>query len=650
MNEISNREQAKMQLKFFFKLFSICLVTALFACNQTIDKKSNETNTMDPVSEVPEWLNMLVDAALPADSLNVWIPTGELATSSLIRVPRFPSLKRGEDKESSPFDIHPVNTSDVHRITGVRNEQQSFQIAIASRKELTGVTVKVTDLLSESGNKLNAGNIRIRYVRYVPVQRARSEFIWTARPEEVYGKEVSGFGAPDVVGDPLVDMPEVNVPAYRAQPIWFTLEIPKSAAPGTYQGKLVVHTDQYEEFAINLSVNVLQQTIPSPKEYGFFLDLWFNPHAVAVVNGLEPWSEEHWKQLEPYLKDLASRGAKTVTATIVPYPWAIGWLNGSRRSQTCIGYPSMVNWLRDASGNWCFDYSIFDRFVETCFRHGIDRRIDAFSLTAFEQKGKACEIVFRHKENNRLDTLRYQGMDTEYETIWSCFLRDFENHVKQKGWLDKTYLSFDEAPQEVIESILDIVGNSAPAFLNQFSIAGKKDTESLARSFSLFYSHLPESEKMPEKDEISTILEKRRNDAGKTTTFYLCGDPAHPNSFAFSPAVESRMIPWLAACYNLDGYLRWAYNSWSDKDPYKNPVFNFIQGDDYSVYPGKNGPVSSIRWELLKEGIEDFELLNSVDSKHKSTAIEMAVRNRDGRRKAVSDFENARRILLDIDK
>ena len=106
------------------------------------------------------------------------------------------------------------------------------------------------------------------------------------------------------------------------------------------------------------------------------------------------------------------------------------------------------------------------------------------------------------------------------------------------------------------------------------------------------------------------------------------------------------MIPWLTAHYGLDGYLRWAYNSWSDKDPYNKPVFNFIQGDDYYIYPGENGPVSSIRWELLKEGIEDFELLKMVDSKQKKEAIDMAVRNRDGRQKAVTDFENARRLLI----
>lgn len=51
-------------------------------------------------------------------------------------------------------------------------------------------------------------------------------------------------------------------------------------------------------------------------------------------------------------------------------------------------------------------------------------------------------------------------------------------------------------------------------------------------------------------------------------------------------------------------------------------------------------------WELLKEGIEDFELLRIVDSKQKKEAIDMAVRNRDGRQKSVTDFENARKLLI----
>ena len=71
------------------------------------------------------------------------------------------------------------------------------------------------------------------------------------------------------------------------------------------------------------------------------------------------------------------------------------------------------------------------------------------------------------------------------------------------------------------------------------------------------------------------------------------------------------------------------------------------------VYPGNEGPVSSIRWELLKDGIEDFELyqlieeLASTDSASKTLnqAIEMATRNEDGRTKEIHDLKAARNLL-----
>lgn len=540
-------------MKIYLSILFSCLFIGLLACNQANEKKNTDMRVMDPIAEVPQWLKFVVGAALPSDSLNIWIPTNNLSTSSLIRVPRFPSLKREENKSPSPFDIHPIDTSAVHLISGVRNEQQSFQLSVASVNDITGLTVKVHDLSSEKGNKLSAENIKVRYIRYVPVERARSEYIWTASSEEVYGNEVSGNRSPDVIADPLMELPEVDVPAYRAQPVWFTLEIPESATPDTYQGKLVLCTDQHRDVTIHLAVNVLPQTLPCPKDYSFFLDLWFNPNAVAVAGDLEPWGEEHWTRIDCYLKDLASRGAKTVTTTIVPYPWEIGWLWGERRPQTYIGYPSMVVWLRDRSGNWNFDYTIFDRFVETCFRHGIDRRIDAFSLASFDQMSHP-QIMFTHTESGVSDTLRFDSPNEKYKGIWKTFLRDFENHLKKKGWLEKTYLSFDESSRETINATLDLVSGSAPVFLNQFSIAGRIDTEPLARSFSIFYTHLPEYSH--DRDNDSLILRNRKNDPQKTTTYYLCGEPAHPNSFTYSPAIETRMIPWLSAHYGVDGYLR----------------------------------------------------------------------------------------------
>ncbi|MBQ5705021.1 MAG: DUF4091 domain-containing protein, partial [Bacteroidaceae bacterium] len=55
---------------------------------------------------------------------------------------------------------------------------------------------------------------------------------------------------------------------------------------------------------------------------------------------------------------------------------------------------------------------------------------------------------------------------------------------------------------------------------------------------------------------------------------------------------------------DVDGYLRWAYNSWT-KEPEKDARFrSWPAGDTHVIYPGNT---SSIRWERLVQGIQSFE-------------------------------------------
>ncbi len=63
----------------------------------------------------------------------------------------------------------------------------------------------------------------------------------------------------------------------------------------------------------------------------------------------------------------------------------------------------------------------------------------------------------------------------------------------------------------------------------------------------------------------------------------------------------------------MDGFLRWAYNSWT-KDPLHDSRFiTWPAGDTYQVYPG---PLTSIRFEKLIEGIQDFEKINWLRKKY----------------------------------
>src|SRR5690606_3449736 len=91
---------------------------------------------------------------------------------------------------------------------------------------------------------------------------------------------------------------------------------------------------------------------------------------------------------------------------------------------------------------------------------------------------------------------------------------------------------------------------------------------------------------------------------GKISSVYTCCAEALPNIFTFSPPAEASWTFWHAVAGNYDGYLRWAWNSWTI-DPLRDSRFRtWAAGDCYQIYPG---PRSSIRWERVIEGLQDAE-------------------------------------------
>jgi hypothetical protein len=39
-------------------------------------------------------------------------------------------------------------------------------------------------------------------------------------------------------------------------------------------------------------------------------------------------------------------------------------------------------------------------------------------------------------------------------------------------------------------------------------------------------------------------------------------------------------------------------------------------GDGFLLYPGENGPINSIRWELIRDGIEDYDYLTILKDRY----------------------------------
>jgi len=116
-------------------------------------------------------------------------------------------------------------------------------------------------------------------------------------------------------------------------------------------------------------------------------------------------------------------------------------------------------------------------------------------------------------------------------------------------------------------------------------------------------------------------------------------------------------LHWINFRYGVTGYLHWGYNYWGKHDPYRElaiPWDGGLQylpaGDAWIVYPGKEGPLDSIRFEAMRDGINDYELLSRFAEKDRDAAATLAARHVldfDKYQTDVAAFRATRRELLE---
>lgn len=493
----------------------------------------------------------MVMACVSAAPDFVWVGTGD----------RYAKDGKFENiKEKAPFGV-----------PAWRGEKISAQAYIRSHEHLRRVSMEVSDLVCGTS--------------VIPCEAASASFVEYVMGDVLDSTSYSqcGVRAPGQydslsVADMIDNADVKDIVQGELQPVWISVRVPSDAAPGIYSGNLKI---KYSggKLSVPFTVEVCDRTLPAPSEWKFHLDLWQNPYSVARYHGVELWSQEHFDLMRPVMKLLADAGQKSVTATILDRPW-----NG----QTYDAFGPMVTKTKNADGSWTYDYTVFDRWVEFMESVGIDRQINCYSLIPW-----ALRFDYIDGETGEKAYVEAAPGSVAYKAYWAPFISDFAGHLRDKGWFGKTMIAMDERPLEAMAAALDVIRSVEPEF--KVSLAGnyheeiEKELHDLCIPFRASY---PDG-----------VIGRRRSE-GKVTTYYTCCAEAYPNTFMASSPYEAAWIPWRALAADCDGYLRWAYNSWTE-DPVRDARFRtWAAGDCYMVYPDGR---SSIRMENLIDGIQDVE-------------------------------------------
>lgn len=479
------------------------------------------------------------------------------------------------------LDVVPqINQLNRWTASAWKGEKVHTQLLIWGKEEIKNLKIITAELKDQHGNIIPRTAVTTGFVQYVMTD----EF------KDGCGYRQSRDFDSSLVADRInTTMQSAALSAGTVQPVWLSIKVPAGAIPGEYTGKVTV--DAGKKYTLDISLSVINKILPPARDWKYQLDLWQHPAAIARVHQVKLWSDAHFNLMRKYYTMLAEAGQKNITVSIVNEPWG---------HQTYDDYPSLIKWTKRKNGTWVYDYSLFDKYVSFVMSCGIKSRINCYSMIPWK-------IAFTYYD----EALQKEAVFTEavgtpaYEQFWTVMLTDFTRHLKQKNWFGITTIAMDERPMEAMQSVIALLKKIDPAW--KITLAGNYHPE----IENDIYDYCIASRWLFPED----VLAKRKRE-GKISTWYTCCTEPYPNGFSFSPPDEHVWMGWYTAATQMDGYLRWAFNSWP-KDPLNDSRFTaWPGGDTYQVYPG---PMSSIRFEKLIEGIQDYEKIQLLKSVYKTT-------------------------------
>jgi len=232
--------------------------------------------------------------------------------------------------------------------------------------------------------------------------------------------------------------------------------------------------------------------------------------------------------------------------------------------------------------------------------------------------------------------LGYKEDSPEYDVLLGKYLRGIESHLREKGWLDRAYVYwFDEPDPQDYPYVMNgfaKLRKHAPGLRRMLTEQVEKD---LAGGPNLW---------VPLTPSLNVEGTEARRAAGDQFWWYVCCGPKAPYATEFidHPGTEMRVWLWQTWAERVTGVLIWETDYWTsntaypDRDHPQNPYLDPMSwvgdgslaagtrqpwgnGDGRFVYPPPtaadghpsapilDGPVDSVRLELLRDGIEDYE-------------------------------------------
>jgi hypothetical protein len=470
-------------------------------------------------------------------------------------------------------------------ISAARGEFEPAQVVLRPEKDSELVSAEASPLRSRWGGVAGI-SVQINEVAYVQVTHP-----------------TDSTGVPGWYPDPL---PPLRLPlALRAgqnQPLWLTFHVPRETKPGDYHGELRLKTSLG---AVNVPLRVHVYDFTLPAETHLKSALGLGSHNINRYYHLTQ-PEDKEAVFEKYLRNFAEH-------RISPYSF--------------YDYaPIDIRFAGQGTNQHArVDFTKFDRAAAQWLDQA---RFNTFVLPLRGMGGG----TFYSRVLGELEG--FQEGTPEFARLFQDYLGQIETHLRERNWLPKAFTYwFDEPAPKDFEFVAD----------------GMKRLNAAAPGIKRMLTVQPEPPLLGQVDiwcgltpKWTPELVRERRAAGEEVWWYICCGPHAPyiTEFIDHPGTELRLWPWQSWQYGVQGILIWETLYWTSpaafpppkvQDPWTDPmsyksgygekpgeIGYWGNGDGRFLYPPRrdptvdqapclDAPVNSIRWENLRDGMEDYE-------------------------------------------
>jgi len=417
------------------------------------------------------------------------------------------------------------------------------------------------------------------------------------------------FGTRDVP-DALIPWDGGDHPTEKPnQPIYLQVNVPAGTNPALYRGTIKVTADGVD-MPLTLNVNVANVTLPAPGRQPGSIPTSFHVGGESYVNKVDA------------VYHLANNAARQAAANslykfladyrISPASWGFG------EPQSTQGYQeNKVRWWLDSAGNMI-------------------REVNA---------GPGFPAMRIPISNNRTSARNYiAGINPQKPETWCSYLGVVHKFWADNGWLDTgpvvPYVYGVDEPglegQQLVAKQSKVVhqcfpggktlmtGNPSPTGKNAFLFDGKggDDLDIFVVLAGRFYGSFT----VPKQVKEGNLRERQQYDAiqlarkhGAKIWSYTYAGSGAPGFNTNEPLSDPRMFFLWNALERTDGAL---YGEGTTTYTAGNPLDSVAQNGEFVlIYPGRDAPIPSARLEQIRDGIEDWEILNIVAQKHGAAAV-----------------------------